>query len=94
MRARPYRRMSPDRRRFHQLPSQREDYMFLREPSDQLQSDGKSECGNAHWNAECRLTGNVEDRQELIGMLALPHEIQRVEIRSRLAVPAMRRRRI
>jgi branched-chain amino acid aminotransferase len=46
------------------------------------------------WSPECRLTGNIEDRQELIGVPTLPHEIQRIEIRSRLAVDTMRRRRI
>src|ERR1700736_3802546 len=94
IRARPYRRMGSNRRRLHQLPSQREDHMFMRKSSDQLQSDREAECGNAYWNAECRLTGNIEDRQELIGVLTLPHEIQRIEIRSRLTVQTMRRRRI
>jgi branched-chain amino acid aminotransferase len=46
------------------------------------------------WSPECRLTGNIEDRQELIGVPTLPHEIQRIEIRSRLVVETMRRRRI
>src|ERR1700732_1827615 len=94
IRARPYRRVAPNRRRLHQLPSQREDHMFMRKSSDQLQSDREAECGNAYRNAECRLPGNIEDRQELIGVLTLPHEIQRIEIRSRLTVQTMRRRRI
>src|SRR5882757_5836775 len=75
MRARPYRRTSPNGRRFHQLLSQREYHMFVRGASDQLQSDRKTETGNANWNAECRLTCNVEDRQELIGVLTLPLDI-------------------
>ena len=67
--------------------------MFMRKSSDQLQSDREAESGNAYWNAERRLAGNIEDRKELIGMLTLPHEIQRIEIRSRLAVQTVRRRR-